>query len=254
MMMTKEQRERLQLECLTRNYTHFPAGAIICGDPPDPDFIVQNESGSIGIELTEFLLGSSPDLGSPVRRNESDHEGILSEACGLYAQRGLPAVSVRVSWLNHSPLKRLRRQQISHEIAEIAAANLPQPGFRVELENTGLPRSLVPEEMASITIAGFTRLNRNDWSAAAAGYVVSLKPKDIIEMISLKEPKLAGYKRICSDVWLVCVVEGFRPSSLAGPKLAVMDHVYETGFAKVLLLRCFEGRVLELKVAKRLQK
>jgi hypothetical protein len=120
----------------------------------------------------------------------------------------------------------------------------------VTLENTGLPESLVPQEIHSVRIARLDVLTHNHWAVHSSDYIVSLGPHDITTVIADKEPNLPTYQKKCSRVWLVVVLEGFHPSSLVDVPLLVQETVYEPGFEKVLLLRYFEGQVVELHTNK----
>lgn len=251
--MLKKEREKLQFACFRRNYTQFPAGTVERGCPPDPDFIVKDVFQSIGIELTQYMRQADVQ-GSRLRAEESQREAVIARARQRYSSKGLPSVVVSVFWLDQFPPTKRRQKTLARELAELVAVAVPEAGTRVTLENTGLPGSHFPQELHSIEVARFNSLGRNSWAAPVADYTPRLAPLDISHIIKTKEPKLAGYKQRCTQVWLLIVIEGFRPSSFAEITQAVTHKSYETGFDKVLLLKCFEDQVIELPVIRRQQK
>jgi hypothetical protein len=247
----------MHFNCFRHAYADFPAGTVTKACQPDPYFIVQDGNWSIGIEFTEYLRQSphGPALWheeSELRRQESEREQAIENARDIYIRKDLPPLEVRIYWSPHFTLTKKQRPILANEIAELVATeatNLPEAGAQVTLENTGLANSVVPEEIHSITIARFVWSRRNHWAASVADYPSSLKSHDIIKIIQTKEQKLGGYRRICAQVWLVCVIEGFRPSSFAEFLQSVIDESYQTAFEKVFLLECFEGQVVELHTA-----
>lgn len=243
----KKARERRHLERLRQSLPSFPDGAV--RDAEAPDFIVECNDGTIGVEHTELFLDDSPGVGSALRAKEGEWAKAVLNACRLYEERTLPAVDVAVFWLDHYPLTSKRRKEISREIADCVERALPMAEPTVTLEQTDLSDSPLPEEIDAIRVAKFPELTVNRWNYPRSGYVASLSVDQIRNAIAEKERRLEAYQSSCSQVWLVLVIEGLYASSLIEIAESVRTTSFITGFDRLLLMRYFEGEVIELRKA-----
>ena len=65
-------------------------------------------------------------------------------------------------------------------------------------------------------------------------------------MILEKEKKVVRYRDDVIQAWVVCVIDGLRPSSFLEIPYSIINQVYTTKFDKILLLEYFDRRVLKL--------
>ncbi len=235
-------RERRHIECLRKCYASFPAGIITPGE--SPDFTVRTDTGAIGIEHRELFLDGALGRGSEQRAKDGEREKAIVNARRIYARKPeLPCVEVLFFWNENYALTSRRRKEIEGELATFVEQNLPVENSSVSIEQTGLRGSPLPLELDRVRIA---RFECSEWNFVPIGYVATLDLGYLTGAIAEKEHKIKSYQGGVDQVWLALVIEGFRASSFLEVPANIGTSVFETSFDKILLLRFFEGEVVEL--------
>ncbi len=128
--MTKKDIERYHLELFRETCSDFPSGTIV--DTEEPDFLIENGSAAIGIELTK-MYQEAPESGRPMQAWEKLAEALVDEARSIHNLRGGPVLTVRVEFDLGSKFGKARRSQVASKLAELVLANCPDIGDEVKL-------------------------------------------------------------------------------------------------------------------------
>jgi len=110
-------------------FKEFPDGGILTNEEQErPDAIVLNTKGKIGIEVTRILYES-------LKREESESEAVVSEACRIYEKSHLPNLQVSVNFGAEKSFSRKTRTTFATALANLVANNVPAAKDCIDLEN-----------------------------------------------------------------------------------------------------------------------
>lgn len=180
------------------------------------------------------------------RRQEGEWEKAVHNAGNAYLSLNLPAIDVAVIFNPHFDVTRKRRKALEKFLLELVTSNLPEMGNIISIRQNNGNDVFVPAEFLSVRIARFEVLTRSHWAVQSGGWVKPLLASKLLQIIQEKEKKLPQYRNTVIQAWLVCVIEGLRPSSFVEIPHAIIKQAYATKFDKLLLLEYFDRRVLEL--------
>lgn len=246
----KKAKERLYLEAFRRHYAGFPEGAIEASE--SPDFLLVSDSRCIGIEVTEVFQDGSGTEGSLLKAQEGEWERAIRNACGVYEERMLPPVLVDVGWDSNYRITRSRRRTLEAELVRSVENATPEPNDFRQVDQTGLPESPLPKEVAYLSVARFDGVSESEWNYSRGGFVSALTPEDIDLILVGKEERIQAYQEGCKELWLLIVLEGLHESSLLRVAQEVRGSVFQTRFQKLFVLSCSEGNVVDLRTRPRI--
>jgi hypothetical protein len=186
-------------------------GVIVCAEPPD--FIVHATDCLIGIEITCYPHTWLNDFARKERRQEGGWDKAIQNAGAAYISRNLPPIDVGVIFNPHFDVTRKRREVLEDIILDLVVNNLPDMGMVVSLRHQGIGNDPIPQEIRLIRIARFDVLKRSHWAVQPSGWVKSFVPSEFIQILREKEETLRQYRDTVKQAWLICVIEGLRPSS-----------------------------------------
>jgi hypothetical protein len=86
------------------------------------------------------------------------------------------------------------------------------------------------------------------WSTRESD-TLDVKVEELQTIISHKGKKIYSYLRVCDSVWLLIIADGKYPSSKAEVTEAVKEHVFLTGFERVLLYSRLDGTAIALRTS-----
>lgn len=236
-MATKKDRERDQLKDLRSVYPAFPSGEII--DHEAPDFLIPTKSGTIGIELVDYVRGQGESGGSAERRHEELCERIIRMAQTEFeAKHDLP-LYVHFFWYPNRHPSRALAHTLACSAAVLVARCIPEETYAFV--------SAGPDELAGTPLAPFlhrvyvVRLKASEgslWTRTACCWP-EVAVEELQELISSKDVRVERYRKQCDSVWLVIVVDpiaadGFRLSSLATLLPSIRQHRFQTCFDRVV--------------------
>lgn len=250
--MTQPQEKRREWAHVNRfreNFSGFPHGQI--KKQECPDFFVETEQGITGIEHTESFQDESKEGGSPMKAQETLQQKVLWNAVRLYETRGLPYLDVMVNWNEHATLNARRAKELQTVLTDLVASHVPDPNEVAEIQWPDRRWQSLPPEIDSIRIARFDYLSQNHWNFLRSGYIPTLDPHHIEQIIRQKESKLTSYCQKCSTVWLLIVADEFHPSSFCEISNEVLHYEFETAFDRLFFFKYFDGIVIELKRRRR---
>lgn len=221
-------------------------GIIACAEPPD--FIVRAGTDLIGMEITRYPYTHLNDVARKARRQEAEWDKAVQNAGTAYISRNPVPIDVGVTFNPHFDVTRKRRKILEDIMLDLVVKNLPDMGMVVSLRHQGRIGDSIPPEIRSIIIARFDTLTRSHWAVQHVGYMKSFVPSEFIQILREKEGKLRRYRDTVTQAWLICVIEGLRPSSFAEISRSFVNTVYSTKFDKLMLLEYFDKKVTELKI------
>jgi hypothetical protein len=219
--MNKES-ERRAVEDLRRLYTGFPAGAV--EEHEVPDFIVRTDSSRFGIEVTEYFRPERP-TGTRLKEQEALQHHITDRATALCVERGAPPLWGVVSFANGV---RITKRDIDVVATAIAEACMHGKGGLLVNEGQ-LPACIDDIRFHPIGARHVAMI-----SAIGTTWPPPVDERELGRIVASKEPKLAAYRKSCSTVWLVIVIDGFQLSSMTEAPTDLAPIA--TSFDRVLLL------------------
>ncbi len=197
----KKLRERAAVETFKKLLPAFPDGQIVSGE--EPDFTV----GDLGIEVIEYFR---PDnvAGSPLQEQEALRHRITTAATN-----GCKLANANVfvtAFFNRS--ERIRKKDVetvATAIVSVAVAFAASAGVQQTINNVGQ----LPACIDTLVLAG--PVGEPFATSTDAVWVSEITSDELRTMVIGKEERLSAYRRRCSKVWLLIVVNGFRLSSIA---------------------------------------
>ncbi|MDR8391640.1 hypothetical protein NC796_10840 [Aliifodinibius sp. S!AR15-10] len=192
----------------------------------NPDFILQDKSGSIGIEHRR-IVKPSDEKGFNLKQEEQVHEKAVNLACEKFFKSTEEFVEVTISFASRT---KINAENLAPRIAEIVKDNIPEEGsFKLLKKYDDNLNKVLPDEISKIRIFKSASLDGNYWTFDGGGFETELKPELIQKAIDDKNQKLPNYREIhpeCNEYWLLLVIHGFRPSSW----FEIPDSLGSTGF------------------------
>ncbi|MBV9864611.1 MAG: hypothetical protein JO316_04625 [Abitibacteriaceae bacterium] len=125
--VTKKQREAYFLSQLKNVYAEFPQGQIEEGE--EPDFLVHEDSVTVGIELVYFIRGQSKG-GSVTRHYEVLYDQIVQASQELFEQANRTPLMVHIHWYRHHRPKKQEVETLATQMTHIVASNIPHEIYR----------------------------------------------------------------------------------------------------------------------------
>jgi len=245
--MTKDEIEKTYLDGFAKTLAKFPVGCISKSE--NPDFLISNEEGTLGIELTRIFR--KPLQGeSPLRAQESLRERITESAKARYVALGQPPISVGLLFNNQVVLRRRDVKQIAQTLADVAMRLIPDPGERRMEKYNRINRNYFPEAIDVIVVGRPERLQRRGRSAWTIASVEDTPPLSISEVqarITKKDIRVPDYLKQCDRIWLVLCTCGAGLSSYLELSGEATQATYQGQFTRVFVYK-WPSTVQELAI------
>jgi hypothetical protein len=239
--MPDKPRERWYLERLRSGMQSFPAGPVVSGE--SPDFVVQSDDRTTGIEITQFYL--PPSSGErPQQEQQSLKDRIVDMARDLHVNAGGPALYVSVYYRTPLALTKRAVYGISRALATAVLAT-PVPRS-IEEPSTSVAWSDLPKEIANVRISGSIDGEDRLWYADAGGWVAPVEGEHIEQVIKRKMPMARAARAKCDELWLVIVNDEFSRAAPAQLRSDATDVGYADAFDRILWLEPHSQKVYEL--------
>jgi len=244
MKLNQDAREGLVLEQFKQVYLCFPAGKISKGQAgTEPDFIIEDSTERIGIELTELPRNIGNDkLGILPQANL--HRIILSNAERAYAALNNKKYKVYISFNEKSDITKKTLNPLVNFLVETINStvqiNPPRKGSPVQL---GIS-SLFPYEnqVHLIQIYDFSDYHNYSWEICNSHSVESLNLEVLHERISSKEGKLSkGLYTGCNQVWLLLYIDFWNPAMDQQIHKSLLPQVHSSGFQRIVIFKTTEN-------------
>jgi hypothetical protein len=236
-MSSKQQKkdERMHLEMFRELIDGSPVRLLSHDD--NPDFLVEREGRTIGIEHTEFFRRRNRTSRRPYGPAELEgiQQGIIRKAMELYTKQGNSPVSVKIWFdpgMKFTKLAPGRSEAIAVElssfIAEWARTDpSPYAGFG-------------PDDAIPIKEIGILSITRDCWvwSKENPALVGSPSVSQLQGIIAEKDTKYDIYRQKCDECWLLITANRFNPAQ--GTDLTQGDdclrHCYTSRFGCIFFL------------------
>ncbi len=201
--MPDKNRERYYLEALRAALPDLPTGEPLEAEPPD--FILRDSNGVLGIEITAFHL-PTPAGQRPYQERQSLKDRIVQLAERIHHNAGGPALYVMVHFNDHVQLDKKDIEPLANAIAA-SVLNAPVP--RSINQAVEIPWGKRPEATWGILIHPSVDGADKLWHPDAGGWVASISPEQIAEVVRGKARTAAVARTRCDKLWLVIVNESF---------------------------------------------
>jgi hypothetical protein len=230
----KDEIEKTYLEGFAKNLAKFPAGRLSKSE--NPDFLISNEEGTLGIELTRMFR--KPLQGErPLREQESLREQITESAKTWYVALGQPPIRVAVLFNNRVTLRRRDVKGIAQTLTKVAIRLMPDPGKRRVEEYKWINRNYFPEAIDVIVVGRPERLRRSSWSIASVEDLRPLSMSEVHGRITAKDTRVSDYLKQCDRIWLVLCTGGAGLSSYLELSEEATQATYHGQFTRVFVYK-----------------
>ena len=214
----KKKHERFLLDRFLEHQGITPT-RIVPGE--SPDFLIDIEGRTVGIEVTELFIRSDKSEAHPqpeeeplLQAAESITNLIVSKAREIYFDAGNAPVLSTIWFSDRITLDKKKGDQIAeliaHQIQSMSLKNSQAVAWRSS-EDENDERSL-SESVAIIRTYKVPDLRFARWTVARPGLVATLTRKHLQEVIDKKAEKINAYKKRAEEIWLLIVADRTRPS------------------------------------------
>lgn len=242
----KKDVERRYLDQVIDLLADFPQGAV--DEREQPDFLVNTDDRVIGIEITE-LHRAHDSQPVPMQGREAVRHQIVQRAKALYECESVPPIDCCVH-LKDLSYRRTDIEPLAAKIAALAKRNIPPEDTLAKYEQYDwVNREYFPEEVDYIRVARFDGLTESFFCASGSTWAEQLTPDTVRAVIDTKDGNIDEYLRQCAEAWLVIVTDSLTMSTWFSCTDQVNKTVFRTRFSRVIILRNFGGKVIELTTA-----
>lgn len=213
--------------------------------PPEPDFILNNNAKSIGIEVTSLVrageLKKDVFIQDFIKDIRLKFEELTSQSIWIDIIIQPPLILSRTEFDNISAhLANL----INHNVKLLFDKNKP----KINIES-----DLVIDQIKSITIRLLKNQKKSIWNGGFGKLIPKLSKERIQDIINTKRDKPLNYKCEYDSIWLLIVERammlerGNSMSSLYDISFPEMSkEMFHTSFDKVFIYRSINKTYLEL--------
>jgi hypothetical protein len=210
-----------------------------------PDFLVRTGRGTVvGVEITELFV---PDAGTglALKAKESLGDRLIGAAREQYERRGGGPIHVSVGFSPQTDFAILNRDLVATALAEFLLAgdfSFERPTcWRQTYEDSTLPR-----EIMFLNIRRVREQAMSHWVAPRAGWIEPLTEAVLQAAINDKSLKLAQYRRVASETWLILSASGGAPSQGFDRNPDIPWASIHSPFDRTFLLSLIDGKVWEV--------
>jgi len=245
MASNKKQRERYYLDRFIELLVPPLKGSIETTE--EPDFLVTNEAGCLGIEVTE-LHRTHTGEGRPLQAEQSMRQRVIERANEIYELSGHPPVHASVCFNIHYPVQRHRVEELANNIVSLVVRNTPGLGGTRREKCNWENRDYFPEGLHMVFVNRLPRITKSFFRAPGATWVPNLTPEDIQRVLNAKERKYKAYLQQCDSAWLLINCDVPLMSTWFKFNLEAVSGTARSSFARVFVLRHFANRLYELRL------
>jgi hypothetical protein len=245
----KKQLERSYLDKLQVALTDFPAGEIRPSEAPD--FIIDANDGTLGIEVTGIYHTQTPGQ-QPLQAIERLREYVVTRAQAIHESRGGPPLYVNAYFSPNARFSKGGVEACAQQLAALVESiDIRANAYEFDGHRSSRRRSLaLPPELSDIRIYQIPGQVERFWSAPGGGFVPECAPNDLQTVLDTKEQLFDTYRSKCERVWLLVVINGFALSA----SLELPEHTlaaqYPSRFDRVFILENHRNRVWELSLVR----
>lgn len=215
------------MEKFKESFPDFPDGVIKRDE--EPDFLIKTESKVVGIEITDYYREKSPQTKSPLQQKLKARRKIVDLAKSAYEKQSSLPLFVHVHFNLHFHCSEREIQGFAEQIAEVVQQALAKPSSEIlcrpyEIPVQGVDLIYIKKRTSGISL----------WTAPFASFVPSVCPQQIQDVLDGKNARCAKYRKKCDLIWLVLVMDRFKPSSFSmipdTTLEAPYNHLFDSAF------------------------
>jgi len=216
----KRQRERFLLDRFLEKQGITPSN-IDQPCPPDPDFVVDLDGHTVGIELTEIFIqhekskkhrqGSARTL---LQQIESITDKIVAQSQEIYFKANDTPVSATILF-SQNKLDKQEGKQIADLVASKVEDMVSERAKRWSAATDDGSEPLL-DSISRIFIHKVPEKRFAHWKVMRPGIVANLNPKHLQERIDHKAAKLDAYheRKKFEEIWLLMIADRTHPSQM----------------------------------------
>jgi hypothetical protein len=235
--------EKKRIEAFVLSAARNAGVPIPTGEIPgeQPDFRIETETGTLGIEVTELLRPASGNGGIAPVEEESFHREIVQIAQQeYYSTRGAKSARVVVYFANARGKKR-NKQGMARSLAEFVKENIYRANPVIPLSGVE-----VPEGFGSMSIAS----ESGDWWCGGFGcFTISDIHEQLAARIRVKNKLLSTYRANlpkAAYVWLILYTGVTVSRSMSIPH-GIEEWRFPFDFERVFWCATLENEVAEIQ-------
>jgi hypothetical protein len=229
--------EKYWFEKFKESFKDFPDGHIIHRDKPD--FIIQLDNKTIGVELTQIFKDNTVDSSLNEKRKESLRSMVGNTLCDKVQSLIPCGVCLDINWSKKDFSKGDIDKITDACVKQIKQLQYPTENYvSFDIVNNGQ----LPEEIIDISIMNFHHLDKPYFVNSNSGVISRVTTEHLKVVLDKKEKAVKNYTN-CSEFWLL-IIEG---SFLSDSFNKVDVQLSTTTFSKVLINRMAEKQVVQLK-------
>jgi len=229
--MPDKRLERYHFAALRAALPELPSGDP--DEPEPPDFVLTDDRGRLGIELTTFHLPTR-DGEQPYQERQSLKERIVRMAERQHHEWGGPPLYVSVFFHLHVPIAKKDSLRMAQEIA-VAVFNA-SPVYVPQGQWFQIPWERRPPFTYAINFSPSVDGEDKLWHPDAGGWVADVTSQHITDVIRAKRRKVAVARTRCDRLWLVIVNDFMSRTAPAEISQEARSAVYEATFDRLIWL------------------
>jgi hypothetical protein len=209
-----------------------------------PDFLFRESQ--LGIEVTEYILGQSPE-GSLIRRREKIRESLVRTAQSRFETTCKERLQVSIFWSSEALPSKAESKQFVERTVQIVTGLLQQGSECWRPNFSQIDDIKFGKHIGQICIY---RLHRSEsfWDSVEAG-AIGNDVNRVQILICQKDAKVTEYRSKCLSIWLLIVADDKHLSSVFSPDEDFPNATFRTLFDRVFILDSFANEVIELNVS-----
>ena len=205
-----------------------------------PDFVLDVEGRPVGLEVTEVFVQNDGDPMQP-RVGEAIVDEIVARARRTYEQAAGKPLHVSFGFVTNSDMRRINRRGAAEAIANFLLDLDPPMGELVKWKRVAVRPDPLPEQLTFMHILAVSAPSMAHWWAPRAGWVAPLITGLLQPSVDEKAKKLAQYRQVVQENWLLLAIEGRAPSQFFEPSEEI--PAVSSPFDRTYLVSLFAGTV-----------
>jgi len=242
MRQREKDTEEFYIQLFRKVSGEFPAGRLVRSE--SPDFIIESESGQIGVEVTR-LYKSRDTLRGHLQVQEQERALLVKEAVRLYEQGKFPPVEAWIHFAIQTNFNKSNRTLYATKLKDFISSAVPPERSWHSFDNDFRNSGILPHEFDSISVARYGH-KRNFWHIPGGGMIQTDFTKELQDAINKKDRLLPKYNQSCSSHFLLIVIDNMDESTLFEPSETTLAEFYSTKFDGVFLLDRFLAKAYKL--------
>jgi len=248
-IVSKDIIEQRFLESFKAACPNFPDGIIHKGTPGiEPDFIIENQSGKIGVELARIYRDDGRDVFG-VKAQAQFQERVVAEAKKRFESFTKKRFRVFVTFSERSGINNKNitplASYLCDEILKTLDKALPTHAHPVKLGRAHLHP--YDEIFSLVQVCDFDKYLDFSWTRNNVNSVEHINQDVLLSVIERKERKYeSGLYSNCDSVWLLLYIHFFDPAMDQYIPDVFNFSIRTSNFERIILYKTIEERILQI--------